>query len=31
MSTLCRIVCYGMKNREAIFQFPFIAESGFSS
>ena len=31
MSTSCCIVCYGMKNRAAIFQFPFIAESGFSS
>ncbi len=31
MPTTYHIACYGMKDRKAIFQFPFIAESGKKS
>jgi len=31
MPTTYQIACYGMKDRKAIFQFPFIAESGKKS
>lgn len=28
ISTACYIIYYGMKDKEAVFQLPFIAESG---